>query len=96
MKEYTHEMRIRNQPCPYCGFWHSAMSHPPQFSGYILEILELEQKIEDIKNGNIKQDIFVLESLQALVDRKGENVDWDSMNDLISGTIKRNMRLLSE
>ncbi len=94
MKEYTQEMRIKDEPCPYCGFWHSAMSHPPQFSGYIMEILELEGKVEKIK-GNIKHDNFVLESFQSIIDRRGENVDWDSMNDLISGTIKSNIKLLS-
>ena len=43
MKEYTQEMRINQEPCPYCGFWHSALSHPPQFAGYVLEIQRLER-----------------------------------------------------
>ena len=49
MKEYTEEMRAKNEPCPYCGFWHSASSHPPQFSLYIAEIMKLEKELEIYK-----------------------------------------------
>lgn len=47
MKKYTQEMRINKEPCPYCGFWHSAVSHPPQFSGYVLEIQALEGRLKE-------------------------------------------------
>ena len=46
MKEYTQEMRTKQESCPYCGFWHSAISHPPQFNNYVLEIYELENKLK--------------------------------------------------
>ena len=49
MKEYTEEMRAKNEPCPYCGFWHSAISHPPQFSLYVAEIMKLEKELEEYK-----------------------------------------------
>ena len=49
MKKYTEEMRAKNEPCPYCGFWHSAISHPPQFSLYVAEIMKLEKELEEYK-----------------------------------------------
>lgn len=49
MKEYTEEMRTKNEPCPYCGFWHSAISHPPQFNLYVAEIMKLEKELEEYK-----------------------------------------------
>ena len=49
MKEYTEEMRAKNEPCPYCGFWHSASSHPPQFNFYVSEIMNLENELEQYK-----------------------------------------------
>lgn len=49
MKKYTEEMRMKHEPCPYCGFWHSASSHPPQFNLYIDEIMKLEKELEEYK-----------------------------------------------
>lgn len=49
MKEYTQEMRINHEPCPYCGFWHSSISHGDQFFGYIIEIQTLEKEISKLK-----------------------------------------------
>jgi hypothetical protein len=62
MKEYTQQMRINQEPCPYCGFWHSASSHPPQFAGYVFEIQTLEGKLKaaDEVISMLHDDVFDL------------------------------------
>ena len=61
MKEYTQEMRVNKEPCPYCGFWHSAMSHPPQFNGYILEIQRLEEQNQRFTEWHAEQGKTITE-----------------------------------
>ena len=40
-KIYTKEMRASGQDCPICGFWHSALSCPPQVGAMSIQILSL-------------------------------------------------------
>ena len=102
---YTKEMRINHEACPICGFWHTALSCPPQVAGMSNQILALRSEVERLKGllGYIKQNIdfvmdgdknatpekFWLSALSQFIEKEVPLNSFQNGNSLNSDTIAK-------
>ena len=87
---YTKEMRINHEACPICGFWHTALSCPPQvavtikylherLTSALAKVTQLEAEVEDLN----KEKQRLIQAMQELRECHKDMYTRDLIDDVV-------------